>query len=68
MADLDGRVELLEYIQRVADRIRALARTNPSDIGSQVLAIADQIAEEAAGLEADLIEAGYLPPKTTNQL
>ena len=28
----------------------------------QVLAIADQIAQEAAGLEAELIEAGHIPP------
>ena len=58
MTRTNGRVEILDYLQRVADRIRELARTNPSDMRYQVLAIADQIAEEAAGLEAELSEAG----------
>jgi predicted nucleic acid-binding protein len=67
MTRTNGRVEILDYLQRVADRIRELARTNPSDMRYQVLAIADQIAEEAAGLEAELIDAGYLPPKPTKK-
>ena len=67
MTRTNGRVEILDYLQRVADRIRELARTNPSDMRYQVLAIADQIAEEAAGLEAELSEAGHLPPNPTKK-
>lgn len=55
------RREELEYLKRSVQRLRELAPSNPEKIGAQLLHIADELAEEAAELEAELIESGYIP-------
>lgn len=59
-AQTDRREEL-EYLNRSVQRLRELAPSNPAKIGSRLLQIADELAVEAAELEAELIEAGYIP-------
>ena len=55
------RREELQYLKRSVQRLRELAPSNPAKIESQLLHIADELADEAAALEAELIEAGYIP-------
>ena len=55
------RREELEYLKRSVQRLRELAPSNPAKIGLQLLQIADDLADEAAELEAELIEAGHIP-------
>jgi len=67
VAQTDRREEL-EYLKRSVRRLRELAPSNPAKIGSQLLQIADELADEAATLEAELIEAGYIAnPKSNNE-
>ena len=60
------RREELEYLKRSVQRLRELAPSNPAKIGAQLLYIADELAEEATALEAELVEAGYIL-KTTEK-
>jgi hypothetical protein len=55
------RREELDYLKRSVQRLRELAPSNPAKIGAQLLHIADELAEEAAALEAELVEAGLIP-------
>jgi hypothetical protein len=67
VAGTDRREEL-EYLKRSVQRLRELAPSNPAKIGSQLLQIADELAYEAAELEAELIEAGTIPKsKNSNE-
>jgi len=55
------RREELEYLKRSVRRLRELAPSNPAKIGSQLLQIAEELAGEAAALEAELIADGDVP-------
>ena len=60
VAGTDRREELA-YLKRSVQRLHELALSNPAKIGAQLLHIADELPEEAAALEAELIEAGSIP-------
>jgi hypothetical protein len=55
------RVELLQYMERSAERMRDLASNNSRSIGQELLELADELAREADALEKDLIQGGHLP-------
>lgn len=55
------RVAVLEYLKRSIERMRELAKVGSDKLSTDMLVIADQIAADAARLEAELIAAGYLP-------
>ena len=56
----NDRREELDYLKRSVDRLRELAPSNPAKIGVQLLRIADELAAEAAALEAEISEAGSI--------
>jgi hypothetical protein len=64
MALRNEKVEALKYLKGSIQRIRELATANPGKIGTQMLVIADDIANDMTKLEAELVEAGYLPDPT----
>ena len=55
------RVVVLEYLKQSVERMRELAKTGSDKLSAEMLALANQIAKDTASLEAELIEAGYLP-------
>jgi hypothetical protein len=59
VAGTDCREEL-DYLKRSVQRLRELAVSNPAKIGAQLRRIADELAEEATVLEAELTEAGWI--------
>ena len=61
----NDRVEILEYLKGSVQRLRDRAITNPSACGTELLPIVEQLAEDAATLEAELIKAGYIPNPTS---
>lgn len=61
------RVAVLEYIKQSVDRMRELAKAGSDKLSADMLAIADQIADDAAHLEAELIAVGHILPKAANQ-
>ena len=67
VAGTDRREEL-DYLKRSVQRLRELAPSNPAKIGAQLLHIANELAEEAAALEAELVAAGYIAtPQDKNE-
>jgi HEPN domain-containing protein len=60
---LGDRFAVLDYIKQSVERLRDLARANSDKLHSEMLALADQLAENAANLEAEMIEAGYIPAR-----
>ena len=57
----NDRLEILEYLKRSVRRMRELAAQNPGKFAEEMLAVADDIADDVARLEGELIEAGHLP-------
>jgi hypothetical protein len=55
------RIAVLDYLKQSVERMREFAKAGSDTLSSEMQAIADQIAIDAAKLEADLIEVGYLP-------
>jgi hypothetical protein len=55
------RVAVFDYIKQSVERMREMAKASSDKFSSELLAIADQIAEDAGKLEAELIASGYLP-------
>jgi hypothetical protein len=60
------RIEILNYLKQSVKRMRAIADGDPGQFGDAVRKLADDIASDTVELEAELIEAGYLP-KPANQ-
>jgi hypothetical protein len=54
-------VEVLTYLKRSVLRLRELAAASHSELAAQMLLIADEIANDAARLETELVAGGYLP-------
>ena len=57
------RVAVLDYLKQSVDRMRDLAKAGSDKLSTDMLAIADQIADDAAKLEAELIAVGHILPK-----
>jgi hypothetical protein len=55
------RLEIWEYLKQSLDRLRELAKVNPSAFSTEMQATIDEIAEDTKNLEAELIAGGYLP-------
>ena len=68
MYSLDyDRIAVLDYLKQSIERMRQLAQAISDRIGSEILAVADQIADDAAKLEAELIAVGHILPKAATQ-
>jgi len=57
----NDRLEVLEYLKRSVGRMRRLAAEHPGRFAEELLAVADEIAEDVARLEGELAAAGHLP-------
>jgi hypothetical protein len=55
------RIEILEYLKESVQRVRETAWMQPIESRAKILHIADQIADDTAQLESELVAAGYLP-------
>jgi hypothetical protein len=55
------RLELLQYLQRTAQRMRDIARNNPGALKPDLSRLAEELGREADGLEKELIKGGDLP-------
>ena len=64
---MPGRLEVLAFLQVSAAKMRRLAHDRPSTVSSELIRLADEIAIEAAKLEAELIGAGLVVPPAANQ-
>lgn len=53
-------LEFLAFLQEAATTLRRLARERPSSISIELLRLADQIAADAARLEAKMLDDGLL--------
>ncbi len=58
---------MLEYLQQLGEHLQEMAKSTPGVLGVELLKIADQIADDAARLEVELSEMGYVPPRPANQ-
>ena len=64
---MPGRIEVLSYLQECALKLRHLARERPSSISAEMVRIADEIAQQAGRLEAELIDAELISTPPANQ-
>jgi hypothetical protein len=64
MALRNESIEVLKYLRGSIQRIRELAAANPGTMGTQMQFLADEIADDTTKLEAELVEAGYIPDPT----
>jgi hypothetical protein len=55
----EDRLKALVDLKAFVQRMRAVARADPGIFSGELLRLADDIADDAARLEAELIEAGY---------
>lgn len=55
------RVELLEYLKSAVARIRDFADREPGPCGDSMRLLAEQIAKDAEELQAEMLEAGFIP-------
>jgi hypothetical protein len=60
----NDRIEILNYLKQTVKRMREIAQADPGQFGDAIRKLADDIAVDAAELEAELIEAGLLPRPT----
>ena len=64
---MSGRLEVLAFLQESATRLRQMARERPCSISANMIKIADDIARDAARLEAELVDAGLIDQPTANE-
>jgi hypothetical protein len=61
MSSLDyDRVAVLDYLKEAIERLRHRALAGSDNLTADILEVADDLARDAAALEAELIEAGYI--------
>ena len=60
-------LEILAFLQKTSVTLRKLARERASPVSPEMIRIADEIAHEAAKLEAELIDAELLTPRVANE-
>jgi hypothetical protein len=61
MGDLGyDRIAVLNYLKQAVIRVRAIANATDGTMGSDMLAMADEIAVDVEALEAELIAKGYI--------
>jgi hypothetical protein len=52
---------VLEHLKKSVERMREMTKVSPGAFGTELLEIADQIANDATVLEAELIISGDIP-------
>ena len=68
MYSLDyDRIAVLDYLKQSIERIRQLAKASSDKLSADMLAVADQIADDAAKLEAELIAVGHILPNAATR-
>jgi len=56
----NDRLDVLDYLKKSIKCMREIAESEPSAIGESIRLFADQIADDTAKFEAELIAAGLL--------
>jgi hypothetical protein len=65
---MPARLDILQFLEETALRMRRLAIDRPSSITADMLRIAADIAHEAALLEVELLDAGQMAEPPANEL
>ena len=64
---MSDRLEVLAFLQETSLMLRKLARERASLISPEMIRVADEIARDAANLEAELLDTGLLTPDAANK-
>ncbi|HWE72859.1 MAG TPA: hypothetical protein VG328_06845 [Stellaceae bacterium] len=61
----NDRIEILNYLKQSVKRMREFAQTDTGQLGEEMRELANEIVQDTAKLEAELVEAVYLPGATS---